>query len=139
MKPPRIDGVPLHPVLVHFPVAGWTAASILAVLAVLLDNAVLASGAFWCNVAGLATGIAAMGAGFLELPGLPAIDEIRSAAATHMVLAGSTWTVYLVMLFLQMKDFSLAAVVTGGVAFLLLMATGHAGARLVYHHRLPVP
>ncbi|HEX7031082.1 MAG TPA: DUF2231 domain-containing protein [Gammaproteobacteria bacterium] len=137
MKPPRIHGVPVHPVLVHFPVAGWTAATLLTLLALAEGNATLALIARWCNIAGLVTGIAAMAAGFLELAGLPEAPEIRGAVARHLLLAGSAWTVYLVMLFLQLKGFSTAAGLAGATGFALLVFAGHAGARLVYHHGLP--
>lgn len=138
MRPPRIHGVPIHPVLVHFPVAGWTAATFLAVLALINDNSALPAAAYWCNVAGIVTGMAAMAAGFLELSGLPGNGDVRDAAARHLMLAISAWTVYLVMLFLQLKAFPLAAAAAGGAGFVLLVFAGHAGARLVYHHRLPV-
>ncbi|HEX6929286.1 MAG TPA: DUF2231 domain-containing protein [Gammaproteobacteria bacterium] len=137
MSPLRIDGVPLHPVLVHFPVAGWTAATGLAVLAWFDGSAAMATAALWCNIVGIVTGMMAMAAGFLELPGLPEAAEIRDAAARHLLLASSAWSLYLLMLFLQLKAFSLASALAGVAGFLLLAFAGHAGARLVYHHRLP--
>ncbi|HEX7046294.1 MAG TPA: DUF2231 domain-containing protein [Gammaproteobacteria bacterium] len=130
--------MPFHPVLVHFPVAGWTAATFLAALALWNGNESLALAARWCNIAGLVTGMAAMAAGFLELPALPETPEVRSAVARHLMLAGSAWSIYLVMLFLQMKAFPVAATGAGAAGFVLLMFAGHAGARLVYHHRLPI-
>lgn len=139
MRPLRLLGIPVHPLLVHFPVAGWTAATALAAAAAAgFDNA-FAAAALYCNAIALATGALAMVAGFLELGALPENAEIRDAAANHMLLAASAWTLYLLMLILQVTDQLLVAALTGTAAFVLLMFAGHAGARLVYHHHLPVP
>lgn len=137
MKPLRIQGLPLHPLLVHFPVAGWSAATFLLLAAVLDAGEVFAQAAYWCNVVALVTGLAAMAAGFIEAAALPRGAAIRDAAARHMLYATSSWTVYLVALLLQYKNMNLAATLTAAVGFVLLLLAGHAGARLVYPHGLP--
>lgn len=137
LKPLRVQGVPVHPMLVHFPIAGWTAATPLAVVAAMNADAAFMAAAWWCNVAALATGAAAMAAGFLEFLVMPDDEKLRAAVARHMLLAGSAWSAYLVMLLLQAKALDVAAALAGLVAFILLIGAGHAGARLVYHHQLP--
>lgn len=132
----RIDGVPLHALLVHFPVAGWTAASLLAAVS-LAGYPGLAELALYCNAAALLLGLPTIGAGFAEFVLLPADAGIRERGAQHMLFAVGAWSAYLVMLLLQAKQLTLAAAVTGGVALLLLIAAGHAGARLVFHDRIP--
>lgn len=137
MKPLRIQGLPIHPALVHFPVAGWTAVTfLLAATALGADEAVTAA-ARWCNVAALVTGLAAMAAGIVEVVALPRRPDVRDAVVRHMLLAVGTWFTYLLVLLFQVREmhpFALAAAVAGLV---LLLFTGHAGARLVYPHGLP--
>ena len=48
----RVDGVPIHALLVHFPIAGWTAASALAV-AVVAGYPALATAAWVTNAVAL--------------------------------------------------------------------------------------
>ncbi|HEX6927900.1 MAG TPA: DUF2231 domain-containing protein [Gammaproteobacteria bacterium] len=139
MKPLRVQGIPIHPVLVHFPIAGWTAASLLALATTATANEAFATAALYCNAVALVTGLGAIAAGFLEFLALPEEQAVRDAAARHMLLAGSAWFLYLVMLLLQVKSLFVSASVAGGIAFIVLLLAGHAGARLVYHHHLPAP
>lgn len=137
MKPLAIDRIPLHAVLVHFPVAGWTAATVLAVLAAAGNGSALAAAALYCNGVALLIGAMAMGAGALDFAALPGKQAIRDQAARHMLLAAGAWTLYLVTALLQVKALPVAAAVTSVVALAVLTGAGHAGARLVYHHGVP--
>lgn len=137
MRPFRIHGLPVHPVLVHFPVAGWSAATLLLAAAVLDSTGTFATAAWWCNAAALVTGLAAMVAGFVESGAVPEGSGTREQVARHMLLAGSTWTVYLIALIVQFKGMAMFALAVSAAGFVLLLFTGHAGARLVYPHGLP--
>lgn len=129
----QVDGIPLHAALVHFPIAAWTAATLLA-LAALAGGPGLASAAVASNIAGLLTGLAAIAAGAAEFVSLRLQPPARDAAARHMVLACGTWLAYLVMLLAQTGGLGRAAAGLGVAALLALVAAGHAGARLVFHH-----
>lgn len=137
MKPLRIDRIPVHAVLVHFPVAAWTGTSILALVAAAGGQPGYATAALYCNAVGVVVGLAAIGAGALEFLALPDEQPVRDEAARHLVLAGSAWTLYGITLALQFAGALVAAAVAGSVALLVLAAAGHAGARLVFHHRIP--
>lgn len=137
MKPLRIHDLPLHPALVHFPVAGWSASTLLLLAAIFDAGAALADAAYWCNVVALATGIVAMLAGFIEAAAAPERAGTRDAIAHHMLLAVGAWSAYLVALLLQVKGMMLVATFAAVAGFVLLLFAGHAGARLVYPHGLP--
>lgn len=137
MKPFRIHGLPLHPLLVHFPVAAWTVATGLALVAPLDLATTIPRLAVHANVFGIVTGALAVLAGLLELIGLPPRQALRDAVARHMLLACSAWLAFVVMWVLQAQALELAAAGAGVVGFLLLTAAGHAGARVVYHHGFP--
>lgn len=132
----RIDGVPVHALLVHFPIAGWTAASALAV-AVVAGYPALADAALYANAVALSIGIAAIGAGAAELAWLPADDSVRRQAFAHLSFAAGAWFLYGVMLLMQASDHLVGAAAIGAIAFVALIFAGHAGARLVFHHGIP--
>lgn len=137
MRPLRIHGLPLHPLLVHFPVAAWTAATGLALAAPLELATGIPRLAAHVNAFGILTGALAMLAGLLELAGLPPQPALRDAVARHMLLACSAWLAFVVMWVLQVRALEVAAAGAGAVGLALLVAAGHAGARVVYHHGFP--
>lgn len=131
----RLDAIPLHALLVHFPVAGWTAASLLAPIG-LAGKPALGDAALYCNAVALACGVAAIGSGFAELSELRDA-ALRDHAVRHMLLAVCAWTLYLAMLLLQASAHPGAAAACGALALPVLAAAGHTGARLVFHHGVP--
>lgn len=137
MKPLRVHGLPLHPALVHFPVAAWTVATGLAFAVPFELAAGIPRLALYANGFGIVTGGLAALAGLLELAAMPRQPALRDAAGRHLLLASSALLVFAVMWVLQMKAQELAAAGAGAVGFALLMAAGHAGGRIVYHHGYP--
>lgn len=137
MRPPRLRGLPLHPLLVHFPVAAWTVATGLALAAPFAPDPSIPRLALWANGFGMVTGALAMLAGLLELTALPARRALRDAVGRHLLLASLAWLAYAAMWILQVKLLYLPAAVTAAIGFLLLVGAGHAGARVVYHHGFP--
>lgn len=132
----RIGGVPVHALLVHFPIAGWTAATVLAT-ATVLGYPALAPAALYTNGIALLTGVAAIGTGAAELAWLPNDDAVRNQALSHLSFASTAWALYGVMMLLQTSGHLVTAATVGAGAFIALIAAGHAGARLVFHHGIP--
>jgi uncharacterized membrane protein len=133
---------PLHPALVHFPVACWS-------LATAADLASLAWGepawrfAGIVLVAGIGFSIPAMLAGFLELaklgPDSPAIKDVNR----HMLMVMCALACYVTSLFLRLHGTALIApgllaIGLSVLGFLCLGVAGWLGGKLVYGHRLGV-
>ncbi len=137
MKPPRLHGLPLHPLLVHFPVAAWTVATGLALLALCTGFGVWATAARYANAFGLVTGALAMCAGLLELMALPQDAGLRQSVARHVTFAFTAWLAYGATWILQVKMLPVPAAAVGVFAFALLALAGHVGGRIVYHHGFP--
>src|ERR1700740_2475271 len=96
-------GHPLHPAIVHFPIALLLSASAadLALLAGITPDAhigaVLMAG-------GLAMGLVAMGGGLLDFPRLE--PAVVPHAVRHMTVMGIAWLGYAIALYLRRDAFS---------------------------------
>ena len=128
---------PLHPALVHFPVACWS-------LATVMDVAVWL-GAAWppqrfaaaLLVGGLVLGLLAAAAGFWEFLNLPAGHPAEQDAQSHMALALCSWCLYAGSLFFRTSHSQLIpmtpiALLLSVLGFAVLLAAGWMGGRLVY-------
>lgn len=98
--PRQVFGVPMHPLLVHFPITLWLAA-------LALDLAALTAGpepwwtlALWATVLGVVIGVAAIATGLLEYlePSVAGID--MRLAARHGVRTALAWCVFTAKLIL---------------------------------------
>ena len=133
---------PLHPALVHFPIACWS-------LATAADLASLAFGepawrfAGMLLLAGIVFSIPAMLAGLVELAKLaqdsPALKDVNR----HMLMVMAALSCYLASLFLRLRGMhfvepDLLAVGLSVLGFLCLGVAGWLGGKLVYGHRLGI-
>lgn len=133
---------PLHPALVHFPVACWSLATA-ADLASLVWGEPAWRFAGIVLLAGIGFSIPAMLAGFLELAKLaqdsPAIKDVNR----HMLMVMSALACYVTSLFLRLHGTALIepgmlAIGSSVLGFLCLGVAGWLGGKLVYGHRLGV-
>jgi uncharacterized membrane protein len=140
----RIRGHPVHPMLVHFPIAFWTttAGAYVAALAGLGNQAL--SIAKLANAGGLVMAAAAMAAGFSELLSIGSDTEEMRIATRHMMVMATAWTFFLIALVLPMTATTVIAPRTAEIAdmasawtgFLLMCFGGWLGGRLVYEFRV---
>jgi uncharacterized membrane protein len=131
---------PLHPALVHFPVACWSLATIVDVASLRLGQP-----AWWLAGVLLAIGtvaaLAAMAAGLFEFARIAEGSPALADARRHMLLAMAAWVFYAASLVLRLQGATLVApawpaLATSVAGFLCLGATGWLGGRLVYQHRI---
>lgn len=133
---------PLHPALVHFPIACWS-------LATAADVASL----WWGKPAWMLAGVllalgtlialAAMATGFIELMKVGAEHPATRDLNRHLLLMLTAWCLYATSLFLRLQgttltqpdivDLSLSV-----VGFLVLGVGGWFGGKLVYGHGVGV-
>lgn len=128
-------GHPLHPVLVHFPIALLLSASAadLAWLTGLTQDTHLAA---VMMAAGLAMGILAMGAGLIDLARLD--PALFPHALRHVSAVGIAWLGYGIALYLRRdtlfggSEIGAPTIVASLASALLLALGGWLGGRLVY-------
>ncbi|HET7921962.1 MAG TPA: DUF2231 domain-containing protein [Gammaproteobacteria bacterium] len=140
MRGLRLGGHPLHPALVHFPVACWSAVPVTDALFVGLHQPVWWQISWWLLVIGCASALAAMAAGMMDLLAIPATHPAGAVAQRHLLLMGSAWCVFLFDLLLRPRQGTVtAAVAWGGLAlsvlgWIIVLIGAYAGAQLVYQY-----
>lgn len=130
---------PLHPALVHFPIACWSLASAADGIGLFWSIAQLPLFAALLLLVGCASGLVAAGAGFQQLLKLPAEHPALSDVNLHMGMALSSWCLYAGSLFLRVENEALVApgmlaLLLSGLGLIVLLATGWLGGKLVYVH-----
>lgn len=129
---------PIHPMLVHFPVATWFLAT-LADMASLFTNEQVGWAAGVLLVTGTITALLAMTTGLLELGKIDAHSPAAKIANQHMILVMTSWSCYAVSLFLrlngtQLEQPGLIAIALSVTGFVFLCGAGWLGGKLVYEY-----
>jgi len=129
----KLLGHPLHPAIVHFPVAGWTAAVVTDALYAALHDPMWWHISLWVLIVGTVSALGAMTAGFIDLIALPPGEPVQRRALRHMYVMSSAWTIYLIDLLVRYLGIpGWAGLAISAVGFLTLLAGTHFGAQLVY-------
>ena len=142
MKALRLGGHPIHPMLVHFPVALWT-------LAIVADSGGMVTGEAWwwqasfgCQALGVLAATVAMAAGLLDYATLARDHAAQATAVAHMLVMSTAWLAFLASLALRgLPDGApppLAAMLTAAVGFVAMAIGGWLGGRLVYRFAVGV-
>lgn len=132
----RFFGHPIHPMLVHFPIAFWTLAAAAYVAAAAGAGGPAHRLALFANAIGLVMALPAVVAGLLELRTLG--EQPFNVAMLHMMAMLTAWILFLVALLLPFVHSIAAPTATIGsaacavVGFLAMAAGGWLGGRLVY-------
>lgn len=133
---------PIHPLLVHFPIAAWFFATIGDIASLFLGEQV-----GWFAgvllVIGTITALFAMVAGLIELAKIDPQSAAMQIANQHMVLALISWSLYTVSLFLRLEGTTLTqptilAVIFSVIGLLFLWAAGLKGGKLVYEYGIGI-
>ncbi|MDT0635699.1 DUF2231 domain-containing protein [Spectribacter hydrogenooxidans] len=85
----HIQGVPIHPALVHFPVALWSLAAAAQAAALVFDHAGLWAMGYWLVLLGVIFGALAAATGVLEFADRRRFP--RHSPAFHMAFAHMRW------------------------------------------------
>lgn len=135
----RIAGHPVHPALVHFPLALWFSGVFWDFIGWWQPDPLWWQMAYWCFALGLAASLPSVMTGFMDYLGLepeaPGID----VAATHMMLMVSATVAFGGSWMLRALSGSTVAPSRSALALaflgaLLLSAGGWLGGTLVYRH-----
>jgi uncharacterized membrane protein len=134
----RIAGHPLHPALVHFPIALWSATWVWDVLGASTGAAGWWQTGYWCLVAGVVMALPAAVTGLMELLALEERHPAMGTATRHMLIMGCAFAAYLGALLvrggpLAPEGWRLpAALGLSTLGLALLAVGGWFGGRLVY-------
>ena len=129
---------PIHPALVHFPIACWSISTIADIAGLQLGGQL-----WWIAgvllVLGTLTAIAAMLAGLVELGKIDEQSPATQVANHHMTLMTVAWVLYAISLFMRMEGTGLTQpgwveICLSGIGFLFLCVGGWLGGLLVYGH-----
>jgi uncharacterized membrane protein len=142
-------GRPLHPMLVHFPVALYPTSLLFDLLSRLADDGnKFVVGAFTLIVTGLVVSVLAILAGFADFLLIPGGGRTWRLAVTHMSLQLVTWGLFLANAVLRGRDLDVTVTPVGPVLLSLLgvvtlVGGATLGGELVYRHGrrvlLPAP
>lgn len=136
----RIAGHPVHPALVHFPVALWPASLLWDVVGLWRGDPLWWQLSFWCLALGLIAALPAIAAGFLDYASLPNDHPAMGTANAHLAIMAGATTGFLVSLLLRGGPAvsgpspPLLAVGLSAVGAVLLVVGGWLGGTLVYRY-----
>ncbi|MBI3896966.1 MAG: DUF2231 domain-containing protein [Gammaproteobacteria bacterium] len=135
----RIAGHPLHPALVHFPMALWLTAIVWDVVGTYRPEALWWQMGFWSLTLGVVSALPALVSGFIEYLALDPDEPAMNTATLHMLLMFGATVAFGASVLLRVQvGTSVApsvwawAITLSGAA--LLAGGGWLGGKLVYHH-----
>ncbi len=140
----RIFGHPVHPMLVHFPMAGWMLAIPCDLLGRLAGWEPALQAAPALTVAGCLLALPAMATGLVEFAGLDEDPRVLRAAYWHLGLTSTAWVLFASALLLRWTGPGWAFKAGAGDLVLSILglaavsAGGWYGGDLVYRHGVGV-
>ena len=140
----RLFGHPVHPMLVHFPIALWTVAVAAYVVSAAEVSELADIIARFGNIGGLTMSMLAMVAGLLELGSIDSQSEAMRVATWHMMIMATAWVCFLLALLVSISAgldhaaAQMSAAACALVGFVLMGVGGWYGGRLVYEFGVAV-
>ena len=135
----RLAGHPLHPALVHFPLALWFAAVFWDVVGWWQPDPLWWQMAYWCLALGIVASLPALVTGLLEYIGLRPDDAGLDTATAHMMVMLSATAAFGASWLVRARTGaalapSVAALTLSGGGAALLAVGGWLGGTLVYRY-----
>lgn len=129
---------PMHPILVHFPIAAWFISTI-GDIAGLFTNEQVSWGAGVLLVIGTITALFAMISGLIEFSKIDPQNPAMKIANQHMMFVMISWSFYAVSLFLRLDGTNLGqpgaiAIIMSLMGLISLCIAGWLGGKLVYEY-----
>lgn len=137
-------GHPLHPALVHVPIALWLGALLFDVLTMChLGGNGLVRGAFWAIAIGLASTAIVVPTGIAEWTQIKREKPAWTIALCHMILNLVVAALLAISLYLRWNSYyadqpPTSSFVLNVVANIVLLVSGYLGGRMVYEHGIAV-
>ncbi len=133
---------PIHPILVHFPIAFWSFATLGDLLSLKYGER-LSDITGTCLILGTLMALIAMGGGLYDLLKIKSDNPAMKVLNQHLVFVVITWSLYAASLFLRIEEKALiqAGTLEVGLSvagFICLCVTGFLGGRLVYEYGVGV-
>lgn len=137
--PLRVFGVPLHPLLVHFPVAFWLTVPVLDVAALVFSVQPWWSWAAAATTIGVVIGVPAIIAGLWEYAHLSGSGAATRLAARHGVRTSMAWLIFAAKLIVAALAAPSPTIIGICLALdlfacALLVQGAFFGTRLIYQH-----
>jgi uncharacterized membrane protein len=136
----RIAGHPVHPALVHFPVALWPASLLWDVVGLWGGGAIWWQLSLWCLTLGLGVALLAIVSGFLDYAALPRDHPALGTGNAHLLVMTGATILFLVSLLIRAQSTAAhaavptLALVCSVLGTVLLVIGGWLGGTLVYRH-----
>jgi uncharacterized membrane protein len=141
----KMFGHPIHPMLIPFPIAFYTATLIAFIVYGINSDPFWFRAGYAANVAGVVMALAAGTIGFLDWSlGIPDGVHAKKDGLTHMILNLSALALFAVTLWLNSGQWDSPqptmrlAVILPLIGFALTLAAGHYGWKLVQTHHVGV-
>lgn len=132
----RLAGHPLHPLLVHFPIALWSIAAFAEVGGWTRGGDAWWAVSFGAQALGVLVAVAAMATGALDLAALARSHPAADTAVWHMFAMGSAWLLFVASVALRGWPVSGPPPMLASVAilagFVAMVGGGWLGGQLVY-------
>lgn len=130
---------PVHPMLVHFPIATWFISTLCDIASLFTTNELVSRMAGVLLIIGTISALFAMVAGLMELAKIDQQSPAMKIANQHMLLMMASWSLYTVSLFLRLDGTrlgqpGLAAVALSVLGLIVLCIAGWLGGKLVYEY-----
>jgi len=131
---------PIHPALVHFPIACWSLGTIADVAGIYFGKEI-SDMATHLVVTGLVVSIPTIFAGALDLKNVKQESIAQNIVMNHITYVIIAWMFYAATLFTRLKSsgdlFSISMALSVG-GFVCLVIAGWYGGKLVYEHGVGV-
>lgn len=137
----QINGHPLHPMLVAFPIAFLTGTLIFDIIYSLMNEPPLRSAAYYMELAGIIGGLAAAGPGMVDLFGVvPPKSSARVRGIRHMLSNVTAIALFLVAWLLRRQETTAFhwVLLLEAAGFILMLIGGILGSTLIYRNQIAV-